>query len=86
MTKPFNADLITLDNWKPILNVRKKPIIVQAAQLNFEDGFQVTTLEGVMYGKPGDYLMFGIHGEKYPCDKEIFENSYDVIGEKTCEF
>ena len=77
--KPFNADDITLDNWEPMLKVRKKPVIVHATQLNFPEGFEVTTKEGKLKGKPGDYLMIGIDGEKYPCDKSIFERSYDII-------
>lgn len=77
--KPFNADDITLDNWGPMLKVRKKPVIVHATQLNFPEGFEVTTKEGKLKGKPGDYLMIGIDGEKYPCDKSIFERSYDII-------
>ena len=82
LTKPFNADEITLFNWEPILKVRKKPVIVHAIQLNFPEGFSVTTLEGVhLKGKPGDYLMFGVKGEKYPCDKQIFEETYDVVDE-----
>lgn len=79
-TKPFNADGITLDNFEPVLRVRKKPVIVHAIQLNFPEGFSVTTKEGVfLKGKPGDYLMFGVEGEKYPCDKQIFEKTYDVV-------
>lgn len=28
-------------------------------------------------GKPGDFLMKGVEGELYVCDKEIFEQSYE---------
>ena len=80
--KPFNADEITLNNFEGIIKCKKKPIIVHALQLNFPEGFEVTTKEGKLRGKPGDYLMFGIEGEKYPCDREIFEKSYEVIEDK----
>ncbi len=57
---------------------KKRPIIVHAKQINEE--FRVNTLEGnYKQGKPGDYLMRGIEGELYICDKEIFEKSYDWI-------
>jgi hypothetical protein len=56
---------------------RKKPIIVHALQIN--DDFEVSTMEGKLRGKPGDYLMFGVNGEKYPCAKEVFEKTYDRI-------
>jgi hypothetical protein len=50
--------------------------------MNLPEGFSVTTLEGTVIGKPGDYLMIGIDGEKYPCAKEIFERSYDFTDEE----
>ena len=79
--QPFNADEITTGNWEPMYEVRKKPIIVHATQLNLPEGFVVTTKEGKLKGKSGDYLMIGVEGEKYPIDKSIFERTYDVVGE-----
>lgn len=76
---PFNADDITLTNFEGIKRVQKRPIIVHALKMNLPDGFQVTTMEGVMTGKPGDWLMFGVNGEKYPCAADVFEKSYDVL-------
>ena len=58
---------------------RKKPIVIHAIQI--DEDFKVTTMEGVVYGKAGDYLMIGIDGERYPCNKEIFERSYDWVEE-----
>lgn len=56
----------------------KSPIIVHAVQIN--EQFRVKSLEGdYAQGKPGDYLMKGIRGEQYICDKEIFEESYDFL-------
>ncbi len=79
MSSPFDANRITLDNFEGIIKVRKKPIIVHALQLNFTEGFKVTTPSGVVHGQYGDYLMFGNSGEKYPCKKEIFEKTYDIV-------
>lgn len=53
----------------------KKRIPVRAIQVL--GSFRVKTLEGVMHGAPGDYLIQGIRGELYPCAKEIFEESYE---------
>lgn len=53
----------------------KKLIPIEAVQMNEE--FEVKTLEGTMKGKPGDYLVTGIKGEQYPCDKQIFEENYE---------
>ena len=57
---------------------RKKPIIVHAKHMDEE--FRVDTLEGnYKQGKRGDYLMKGIDGELYICDRTIFEKSYDWV-------
>ena len=61
----------------------KRPIVIQAEQQDKE--FEVETLEGTMKGKAGDYLIIGIKGEKYPCDKEIFEASYEICDEASYE-
>lgn len=55
----------------------KKPIPVKCVQI--DEAFIVETLEGVMSGKKGDWLMVGIHGEMYPIDNDIFIASYDLI-------
>lgn len=55
----------------------RKTQVVEAVQIN--EPFTVDTLEGIMTGKSGDYLMRGIKGELYVCDKEIFDNSYEFL-------
>jgi len=52
----------------------KKPIAIQAKQVAGE--FWVESLEGDHQGKDGDYLMQGVRGEIYICDKDIFEETY----------
>lgn len=79
MAEPFNADPITLNNFEGICKCMKKPIPIHCLQLNFPEGFTVTSIEGIMTGKAGDYLMWGIDGEKYICEKDIFERSYDIL-------
>ena len=57
----------------------KRPIVVQAKQIDHE--FRVNTLEGnYKHGKAGDYLMRGVDGELYICEKSIFEKTYDFLG------
>jgi len=55
----------------------KKPIPIEAKQLPF--AFEVQTMEGIMQGKANDYLVKGVKGELYPCDKEIFEETYEEV-------
>lgn len=57
--------------------VRKKPVSVDAVQI--DEPFEVETLEGVMQGKPGDYLMKGVRGELYVCDRSIFDQTYEKV-------
>lgn len=42
----------------------------------------VYTPEGKMTAKLGDYIIKGVRGEFYPCDREIFEETYEPAQEK----
>ena len=55
----------------------KKPIPIRA--MSISEPFTVDTLEGRHTGNAGDYLVIGIHGERYPVKKDIFEESYEAI-------
>lgn len=61
----------------PFQQAVKKPIPVRCIQIG--EAFEVETMEGVLRGKAGDWLMVGIHGEMYPIDREIFEKTYKLI-------
>ena len=53
----------------------RKTAVIEAVQIFTE--FEVDTLEANnQRGKAGDFLVKGISGELYPCDKDIFFNSY----------
>ena len=39
----------------------------------------IKTLEGDMRAQIGDYILCGVRGEFYPCDREIFEEVYEVV-------
>lgn len=42
---------------------------------------KINTLEGVMTASQGDWIIRGIHGELYPCKPDIFEQTYEAVGE-----
>ena len=42
----------------------------------------IPTLEGLMTGNEGDFIIKGIQGEFYPCKPDIFEATYEKIIEK----
>ena len=39
----------------------------------------VGTLEGRMKVSPGDWIITGAKGERYPCKPDIFEATYDPV-------
>lgn len=57
---------------------KKKPIEIKCIQIN--EPFQVESMEGLVTGKAGDWLMIGVTGEKYICDNAIFQKTYDIVG------
>jgi len=38
----------------------------------------ISTLEGKLFIENNAYIIFGVKGEIYPCNKEIFEESYEM--------
>ncbi len=41
-------------------------------------GFSIDTLEGKHEVTPGDWIITGVKGERYPCKPDIFEMTYEV--------
>lgn len=56
---------------------RKKPVIIEAVQITRP--MKIKTLEGIMQGEPGDWLIKGVKGEKYFCKDEIFKKTYEPV-------
>lgn len=59
------------------MKYRKKPVLVEAYQT--KDPIDIETLEGTKHASPGDYIITGVNGEKYPCKPDIFEKTYEPI-------
>ena len=60
-----------------IVKAIKKPIIVNAEQVETET--TIHTIEGPLTAKPGDWIITGVEGEKWPVKKDIFEKTYEII-------
>jgi hypothetical protein len=56
---------------------RKKPVIIDAVRLTTT--IKIDTLEGILIGNPGDWLITEIKGEQYPCKNDIFEKTYEKV-------
>ena len=39
----------------------------------------IYTLEGVMKASPGDWIITGVDGEKYPVKPDIFQKTYEIL-------
>ena len=61
----------------------KKPVIIDF-EFAAEDG-EIETLEGIMSYKKGDAIITGVKGEKYPCRRDIFNQTYSIIDEGHAE-
>jgi hypothetical protein len=44
--------------------------------------FDIKTLEGAMTVSPGDWIITGVKGERYPCKPDIFEATYEAVTEE----
>ena len=52
----------------------KKDIPIGACRIDHD--FEIMTMEGLMHGKAGDYLIKGVRGEYYACDASVFMETY----------
>ena len=62
---------------KKVNKIRKKQVIVEAYQIDHEE--IIHTLEGEMKASPGDWIITGVHGERYPCKPDIFNKTYEPV-------
>jgi hypothetical protein len=49
---------------------------ISSRRVGFSKCVEIETLEGIMIGKPGDWIIKGIQGEFFPCKPDIFEATY----------
>jgi len=72
---------------------RKKPVVIEAVKWTGSNTKEINqfamphgvhgskvviqTLEGLMEGIPGDWIIKGVKGEFYPCKPDIFEATYE---------
>lgn len=57
----------------------KKPIVIEF-EFAEEDG-EVEALGGKVEYKKGDAIITGVMGEKYPCRRDIFDQTYDIVSD-----
>ena len=62
------------------MKYRKKPVVIDAYQC--EEGMTIQTLEGDMTAEPGDWIITGVKGERYPCKPDIFAETYEPAAQQ----
>lgn len=63
----------------------KKAILsgrVKLKKLNDDFFIEIKTLKGTRKASIGDYIVKGVSGEIYPCEPEIFEQTYEKVEEE----
>lgn len=73
--KDFVGDSLTID-------LIREPQVTEEGIIPKWVELKINTLEGTMVASVGDYIIKGVNGEFYPCKPDIFEKSYDKLGEE----
>lgn len=60
---------------------RKRPVVVEAERHAGPEPLAIPTLEGTMLAQPGDWVITGVKGERYPCKSDIFAATYEQVEE-----
>jgi hypothetical protein len=55
----------------------KSNVVIDAVPIT--KTMEIKTKEGTMTGNPGDWLITGTEGEKYPCKDSVFRTKYDPV-------
>lgn len=79
----FRKKPVVIDAWQIKLNDPNVPNWADfGGRVQWRDAagtmLEIVTLEGVMIGNAGDWLIKGVNGELYPCKPDIFEKTYEV--------
>ena len=69
---------------KSIGKWRKKPVVIDVEEIT--DRIKIETLEGTFYGTSDDVLITGVQGEKYPCNKNIFFETYEPADDEAEDY
>lgn len=74
--------VIEAEQWFPGKEIEGVRITEGEPGVNYGSGIPgamalIHTLEGSMRVQPGDWIITGVNGERYPCKPDIFEKTYE---------
>ena len=75
----IEAVQFTLENKERVFVLLNCPAILHSEKNN--PIIKIKTLEGVMSARLGDWIIKGVKGEFYPCKPDVFEATYEEVGE-----
>ena len=78
----WTGDATQTEDPEWIADAIKKEIIWFNNLGTHEVNMEIATLEGVMRANKGDYIIKGVNGEIYPCKPNIFEATYERVGDE----
>ena len=71
--------IINAEQWFPDKPVEGVVFPAFQQDKQFANCGGINTLEGKHIVSPGDWIITGIKGEKYPCKPDIFEATYEKV-------
>lgn len=71
----------TLGSFEPLDVIEgRSPYPYSGVSIDPRDGrLIISTLEGLHWADPGDWIIRGVKGEFYPCKSVIFEATYELV-------
>lgn len=73
------SDKIGVDVPAVAARFRKRPVVISAVRHDGPEPLSIETLEGTMLAQPGDWIITGVKGERYPCKPDIFAATYEPV-------
>ena len=73
----------TLGSFEPLSVIEgRKPYPASGVSIDPRDGrLIISTLEGLHWADPGDWIIRGVQGEFYPIKPNVFADSYEEVSE-----
>ena len=83
--KPIEVEAVqfTRKNIDEVIKLTNGGIEIKIEKrINWKMTGEIETLEGTMKVNENDYIIKGIRCEFYPCKPDIFEETYEKVGEE----
>lgn len=77
---PYKGDITSVKEWVHDIEDNFDDHFIADSSIPFHGSLFVKTLEGTSYEvTTNDVIIRGTHKEYYPCKKNIFQDTYDIL-------